>query len=109
MSKVVVSDKYADVLAALGDTQRAVEEALRRYTIEKIGERIADLRRQIQCWEEKYGCPYEVFYSRIASDEEFVNLLRQKYVTWEKDFQQWEFYVEEMREWISRLESILTD
>jgi hypothetical protein len=108
MSMVMVSKKYADILAPLGDVEQTVDEALRRYTVERIGQRIAELRRQIRPWEEKYGCTYEVFYARVTGDEEYVAHLRQGHPTWERDFQQWEFYVEEMREWIARLESIST-
>jgi hypothetical protein len=108
MSTVTVSEKYADILAPLGDVQQAVDEALRHYVVVRIGQRIAELRRQIHPWEEEYDCTYEVFYVRVTGDEEYVANLRQSHPTWERDFQQWEFYVEEMREWISRLESIST-
>ena len=104
MSTATVSKKYADILAPLGDIQQAVDEALRHYAVERVGQRIAELRRQTRPWEEKYDCTYEVFYARVTGDEEYVANLRQKYPTWERDFQQWEFYVEEMREFAGRLE-----
>ena len=114
MSTVTVSKKYTDILAPLGDVQQAVDEALRHYAVERIGQRIAELRRQTRPWEEKYDCTYEVFYARVTGDEGYVANLRQSHPTWERDFQQWEFYVEEMRElgsgngWIARLENIST-
>jgi hypothetical protein len=106
MATVTVSDEYTDIFAPLGDVQQAVDEALKRYAMEKISEHIADLRRKIRAWEEEYGCSYETFYARVTADEDYVGRLRQISPTWERDFQQWEFYVEELREWIARLESI---
>lgn len=108
MSTVTVSKKYAHILPPLGDVQQAADEAFGHYAVERIGQRIAELRRQTRPWEEKYKCTYEVFYARITADEEYLANLRQSHPSWERDFQQWEFYVEEMREWIARLESIST-
>ena len=83
MSTATVSKKYADILAPLGDVQQAVDEALRHYAVERVGRRIAELRRQTRPREEKYDCTYEVFYARVTGDEEYVANLRQKYPTWE--------------------------
>src|SRR5712692_5712030 len=49
-------------IAPLGDVQQVVDEAVRRYAVEKLGERIAELRRAMRPFEERYGCTYEVFY-----------------------------------------------
>ena len=108
MTTVTVSAKYADILAPLGDVQQAVDEAIRRYAVEKIGERMVGLRREIRRFEEQYGCTYEVFYAHITADEDFVAALRQAHPTWERDFHTWEFYVEELHEWLSRLEQLST-
>jgi len=108
MPTVTVSKKYTDILAPLGDVQQAVDEALRHYTVDKIGQRIAELQREVRHWEEIYNCPYEVFYARVTADEDYVAGLRAEHPTWERDFQQWEFYTEELREWIAHLESIST-
>ena len=108
MTTVGLDSKYADILAPLGDVQQAVDEAVRRYAVEKIGERIAELRHAIRPFEERYGCPYEAFFARITTDEGFVANLRKINPTWERDFHQWEFYVEELREWLNRLEQLST-
>jgi hypothetical protein len=103
---VVIDSKYTDILAPLGDVQQAVDEAVRRYAIEKTGERIAELRHAIRPFEEQYGCSYEAFYARITADGDFVSKLREVNATWERDFHEWEFYVEELREWLNRLEQL---
>ena len=76
MTTVVINSKYADILAPLGDVQQVVDEAVRRYAVEKLGERIAELRRALRPFEERYGCTYEVFYARLTTDEAFVTGLR---------------------------------
>jgi hypothetical protein len=103
---MMINSKYADILAPLGDAQQAVDEAVRRYAVEKIGERIAELRHATRSFEERYGCTYEVFYAHITTDEDFVAGLREANSTWERDFHEWEFYVEELREWLDRLEQL---
>ena len=81
-------------------------EAVRRYAWEKVGERLAEIQRHIHKFEEKYGMPYEVFYARITTDEAFVSQLRASHPMWERDFHEWEFYIEELRAWLSRLETL---
>lgn len=106
MTTVVINSKYADILAPLGDVQQVVDEAVRRYAVEKLGERIAELRRTLRPFEEHYGCTYEVFYARLTTDEAFVTGLREGNPTWERDLHTWEFYAEELREWLNRLEQL---
>jgi hypothetical protein len=66
MTTVAINAKYADILAPLDDVQQVVDEAVRRYAVEKPGERIAEVRRVLRPFEERYGCPYEVFYARMT-------------------------------------------
>jgi hypothetical protein len=106
VATILLNSKYADILAPLGDVQQAVDEALHRYAVEKIGERIGELRHAIRSFEQQYGCSYEAFYARITSDDKVVASLREAHSTWERDFHQWEFYVEELREWLNRLEQL---
>ena len=106
MTTVAINSKFVDILAPLGDVQQVVDEAVRRYAVEKLGERLAELRRAMRPFEERYGCPYEVFYARVTTDEDFVAGLREANPTWERDFHTWEFYVEELREWLNRLEQL---
>jgi len=86
--------------------QQIVNEAVRRYAVERASEQIAQLQRQVRRYEELFDFTYEVFYAHVTADASFVARLREKHPTWERDFHQWEFYVEELREWLSRLESI---
>lgn len=101
---MIINSKYTDILTPLGDVQQAVDEAVRRYAVEKVGERIAELHHMIRNFEDKYNSTYESFFAHIATDEDFVAGLREVNSTWERDFHEWEFYVEELREWLNRLE-----
>lgn len=106
MTALVLDSKYVDVLGALGNLEETLEEAVRRYAIEQIGERIGKLQREILTFQAKYGLSYEVFYARVTTDDEFVRNLRDAHPTWERDFNTWEYYIEELSEWLGRLESI---
>jgi len=106
MTELALESKYVDVLNALGDLKETLEEAVRRYAIEQIGERIGKLQREIMTFQTKFGLPYEIFYARITTDDDFVKELRNTHPTWERDFNAWEYYIEELSEWLGRLESI---
>jgi len=106
VSALTLDSKYVDILSSLGDLKVNLEEAVRRYGVEQIGERIARLQREISGFQTQYSMPYEIFYARVTTDEEFVRGLRRNHPTWERDFQTWGYYVEEMSEWLGRLESI---
>jgi soluble cytochrome b562 len=107
MPTVQVRDEYAAILEPL---QESVDEALRRYAIEKVQARILELERKVQKWEEKYGCSYDLLAYRTATDEEYVKQLDADPSTqqWEGDLLSWEFDVEELREWRRHLHRLLT-
>jgi hypothetical protein len=110
MSAIHIKDQYADVLLSLGDPQAMADEALRQYTIGKINERVMALRQKIRAWEEQYGCSFDLFAYRTATDEEYVKQLNATPATrqWEGDLIAWEHYDLELKEWYRRLESIST-
>ncbi|RLC76821.1 MAG: hypothetical protein DRI61_12615 [Chloroflexi bacterium] len=110
MATVQVRSSYISVLERLGDVQTGVEEAIRRYTVEEVQRRIAELRARIRKWEEKYGCDYETFALRTATDEKYVARLNSEPETqqWEADLFSWEYDLQELREWEQQLQSILS-
>ena len=99
--------RYVDVLSALGNLEETLQEAVRSYAVTQIGERIVKLQHEISGFQKRYGLSYVEFYAQVTSDEEFVTRLRQSHPTWERDFNSWEYYIEELHEWLGRLESIL--
>jgi len=108
MPRVQVKEEYAAILEPL---QESVDEALRRYALEKVQTRILELEQVVQGWEEKYGCSYDLFAYRTATDEEYVKQLdsRPAAQQWEGDLISWEFDVKELREWRRRLQHLLTE
>ena len=106
MTTLTLSPKYVNVLQSLGSLEENLEEAIRSYAIERIGERIGKLQHEILTFQARYDLPYEKFYAHITTDEEFVKNLRQSHPTWERDFNAWEYDIEELNEWLGRLESI---
>lgn len=106
MKELVLDPKFTDVLKALGNPEESLEEAVRRYASEQIGERIGKLQREILGYQSEYGMPYEVFYARVTTEEDFVQKLRNEHETWERDFQTWQYTIEELTEWLGRLETI---
>ena len=98
--------EYLDILKVFGSVDELIAEAVRRYTIERINERIATAQQEVAMYESKYGMDYQVFHKNITSDLDFLTDLRQKHSLWERDFNVWEFYVEELVEWQTRLKNI---
>jgi hypothetical protein len=106
MAVIALDAKYINVLESLGNAQDGLAEAVRRYATERIGARIAQLHREISQIQVTYGLPYEQFYARVTTDEEFVETLRSAHPLWERDFNTWEFLIEEQSAWLGRLEDI---
>ncbi|MBE7467547.1 MAG: hypothetical protein HS114_00190 [Anaerolineales bacterium] len=107
MLKVQIKEEYADILDPL---QESVDEALHRYALEKVQTRILELEQRAQDWEERYGCSYDLFAYRTATDEEYVKQLDASAATqqWEGDLISWEFDTEALREWRRHLQKLLT-
>ena len=106
MLNVQVREDYATILTPL---QESVDEALRRYALEMTRVRILELEQRLQKHEEKYGCSYDLFAYRTATDEEYVRQLDASPATqrWEGDLISWEFDAQELREWRRRLQRLL--
>jgi predicted NBD/HSP70 family sugar kinase len=85
-----------------------VDQALQRYAIDRIADRIADLRQRDRDFQTKYGCDYETCIERTSSDEEFVQEIEATISkTWELDLAEWEFCHKGIEDWTKRLETIL--
>ncbi len=104
---LTLESKYVNVLQALGNIQETLEDAIRSYAMAHISERIGKVQHEISTFEINYGLSYEKFYAQVTTDEAFVKSLRQTHPTWERDLNAWEYDVEELHEWLGRLESIL--
>lgn len=109
MGAVRVKDAYLEVFKPFGNIQAMVDSALKHYAIEKANEKIADLRGKAKVWENKYGCTYEVFAYRTATDEDYVQGLNKNVQTamWEGDAIVWEFEAMELAKWYQRLQNTL--
>ncbi len=108
METLRLNQSYAQVLEHLGDVQKHVDEALYRYALQQAQQQILDLEGQVQQWEEKYGCSYDLFAYRTAVDETYVHELNAHPETcmWEADLIAWEFYATELKAWRQRLRTL---
>ncbi len=105
-TQLAIPAEYVDILKTFGSVDDLITEAVRRYTIERITERIATAQREIATFEAKYGQPYKDFRENITTNLDFLSKLKQQYPMWERNFNVWEFYVEELNEWQSRLQKL---
>lgn len=108
MEALRLNQPYAPVLEYLGDVQKHVDEALYHYTLQQAQQQILSLESQVQPWEEKYGCSYDLFAYRTAVDETYVHELNAHPEThmWEADLLTWEFYAAELKAWRQRLNTL---
>lgn len=106
MLNVQVREDYAAILTPL---QQSVDEALRRFAVEKTRTRLWELEQRVQKHEEKYGCSYDLFAYRMTTDESYARQLDATPATqqWESDLISWEFDTQELREWRRRLQNLL--
>lgn len=108
METLKLNEPYAQVLEQLGDVQQHVDEALYRYAVERTQQRVLELEAQVQVWEDKYECSYDLFAYRTATDENYVRDLNSHAETqmWEADLIAWEFYATELKAWRQRLSTL---
>ncbi|MGB3310268.1 MAG: hypothetical protein WA939_09185 [Nodosilinea sp.] len=86
MQSISIKDEYAEVFSTLGDLQATIDIALQRYAIEKITQKITELRQQDNGYAAKYGMGYADFSAKVSADIEFVNHVEQAIEkTWEID------------------------
>ena len=108
MTTISINDKYIEVLSAFGDLQEAIDLALRRYTIEQVTSKIAELRHKDAQYQAKYGLDYLAFAQRIAEDETFLKEVETSInKTWEFDLADWEFCYKGIEDWTRTLQTIL--
>lgn len=96
-----------EILRTLGGVDSIVEEAIKKYLIDKCVERLEKAKSKIREFEKLYNCPYSDFCSLI-SDEKQVAKVEKKHPTWEADLAEWEYWQKEFEEWKQKLEDILT-
>ena len=107
MSSIAVRNIYLEALRPFGDVLEEIEAAVRRHTIERIGDKIASLRAEDRQWEQKYACAYQVFREKVSTDPDFVERLHREKPTWEIDAAHWEFSHRGVQEWTQELQRIL--
>ena len=108
--QVAIQDRFAQMLAPLGDLRQTVDTALRRFAIEQITTKINELRRRDREFAVKYGCDYETFKRKSARDAQFVTKVEGNIsAVWELDLAEWQFCHEGVRDWSQRLQEILLD
>jgi hypothetical protein len=108
MVTVSIKDEYAEVLTALGELQKAIDVALKRYTIEQITAKVEELRQRDALYQTKYGRDYPTFVGSMAEDEALVSQVEsQVNKMWELDMADWEFCYKGMQDWLQKLQTIL--
>jgi len=103
---IKIKTDYIKILDTLGSVNAIVEDAIRKYLIDKCVERIEKSKRKIEELEKKYDCNYAEFISKISNAEE-LKAVEKTSLNWEGDMTEWEYWGNELKEWKARLEDIL--
>ena len=108
MTTVAIQEKYVDTLTAFGELQETIDKALQRYTVEKITDKISELRQKDHAYCAKYDMDYPDFAQRITHDEAFITHI-EGHITkmWEVDLADWEFCYKGIKDWTQKLHTIL--
>jgi len=106
MTTLTLESKYVDILRPFGNIEEIVNELVRHYALERVNQRLDQAKQEIATLEAKYGMTYEEFHERVAVDEVYVTSLNRHELMWERDLNTWEFYTEDLAEWLGRLNSI---
>jgi hypothetical protein len=106
MATVSIKNVYLEMLSPIGRVDSIVEEAVRKYLIDKCVERLEKAKSKIREFEKRYSCHYSDFCLTI-SDENQLEKVEKEHPTWEADNAEWEYWQKELEEWKTKLEDIL--
>lgn len=108
MVTVSIKNEYAEILSNFSNLEEAMELAIKRYTLEQITTKIAELKRKSAYYQNKYQIDYLTFCQKIERDEEFINAIENNIdKLWEIDLSDWEFCDQGIKDWTNKLQTIL--
>jgi hypothetical protein len=106
MATISIKSNYLEMLSKMGRVESIVEEAVRKYLIDKCVERLEKAKLKVREFEKRYNCKYSDF-KMIISNENQLEKIEKKHPTWEADIAEWEYWQKELEEWKEKLEDIL--
>jgi hypothetical protein len=92
MSAVAVREGYTNTLRVFGEVDTLVNEAVERYLIQRVVERIKLAREKAREFEKRYGLDYQTFSRRVQLDEGFYDQVSAGNPLWEQDWLAWEYW-----------------
>lgn len=98
MATVSIKNVYLEMLSAIGRADSIVEEAVRKYLIDKCVERLEKANSKIKEFEKRYDCQYPDFCLRISDENQFEKI-EKEHPTWEADNAEWKYWQKELEEW----------
>ncbi len=105
---VQIREEHTTILDVL---QKSADEAIRYYAIEKVQYRLLQAEQNVQRWEQKYACSYDLFAYQTSSNEEYINKLERETdkQDWEGDSFEWEIDALELTKWRRHLQKLLNE
>lgn len=108
MSTIAIRDEFAELLSVLGNVESEVDDALRRYLLDRASERMDRCREEIQHLEQVYSLSFDDLVAALASeDSPLLDKIERQHPTWEADYNTWETYTQELERWKKRVFDLL--
>jgi len=109
METVTIEDKYIETIKPFTDIQTATNIALKRYIIDLITTKLAELSSNDNNYKKKYKLDFVSFSEKTISDENYILRLEQQngFINWESDLIDWEFNYKGISDWKQKLQDIL--
>lgn len=109
MSNVAIREEFAELLSVFGNLESEVDDALRRYILDRASERMERCREEIRRFEQVYGHSFNDFATALASETSpLLDEIERRHPTWEADYNTWETYAQEFERWKKRVSGLLT-
>jgi len=86
-------------LKIFGSIDKLIDEAIEEYLIAKVVERIRMIRQQVSKYKEQYKLEYTDFKKNMQTNQAFYERLDTANPLWEQDILEWEYWVEELKDW----------
>lgn len=109
METIALAERYISTLQVFGEVDELVNQAVEQYLIDRIIERVRLARSKVAEYERTYdGQDYAMFSRRVQLDEEYYEKVQRTNLLWEQDMLVWEYWNQEIDEWTSKLNDILS-
>lgn len=100
---ISLQNNLLDIVQVLGEPDAVIPAAVRQYVVDRCLQKLDVAEARIADYVRKYGSDYERVSERASTDQMYLDKLNRDYPLWEADAVEWQYRLEEVELWRTRL------